>query len=57
VNAGAEVVVEHVVKAFDDGRIHALDGVSFRISAGEFVALTGPSHPVCRAPRKHRIFR
>ena len=41
--AGAEVVVERVVKAFDDGRIHALDGVSFRIAAGEFVALTGPS--------------
>jgi len=43
VTAGAEVVVERVVKAFDDGRIHALDGVSFRIAAGEFVALTGPS--------------
>jgi ABC-type lipoprotein export system ATPase subunit len=43
VNAGAEVVVEHVVKEFDDGRIRALDGVSFRIGPGEFVALTGPS--------------
>jgi putative ABC transport system ATP-binding protein len=43
VNAGAEVVIEHVVKAFDDGRIRALDGVSFRIGPGEFVALTGPS--------------
>jgi putative ABC transport system ATP-binding protein len=43
VNAGAEVVVEHVVKRFDEGRIRALDGVSFRIGAGEFVALTGPS--------------
>ena len=42
-NAGAEVVVEHVVKVFDDGRIRALDGVSFRIGVGEFVALTGPS--------------
>ena len=42
-NAGAEVVVERLVKAFDDGRIRALDGVSFRIAAGEFVALTGPS--------------
>ena len=41
--AGAEVVVERIVKAFDDGRIRALDGVSFRIAAGEFVALTGPS--------------
>jgi ABC-type lipoprotein export system ATPase subunit len=43
VNAGADVVVERVVKAFDGGRIKALAGVSFRISAGEFVALTGPS--------------
>ena len=42
-NTGAEVVVEHAVKAFDRGRIRALDGVSFRIAAGEFVALTGPS--------------
>jgi ABC-type lipoprotein export system ATPase subunit len=41
--SGADVVVEGVVKAFDDGRIRALDGVSFRIAAGEFVALTGPS--------------
>jgi len=43
VNAGAEVVVERVSKAFENGRIRALDGVSFRIAAGEFVALTGPS--------------
>ena len=42
-NAGAEVVVERVSKAFENGRIRALDGVSFRIAAGEFVALTGPS--------------
>ena len=40
---GAEVVVEDVSKAFDGGRIRALDGVSFRVAAGEFVALTGPS--------------
>jgi len=43
VNAGAEVVVEHVSKAFENGRIRALDDVSFRIEGGEFVALTGPS--------------
>jgi len=42
-SSGAEVVVERAVKAFDGGRIRALDGVSFRIGAGEFVALTGPS--------------
>jgi ABC-type lipoprotein export system ATPase subunit len=43
VRSGAEVVVDRVCKAFDDGRIRALDDVSFRIDAGEFVALTGPS--------------
>jgi putative ABC transport system ATP-binding protein len=43
VSGGADVVVERVVKAFDQGRIRALDGVSFRMAAGEFVALTGPS--------------
>ena len=42
-SGGADVVVEGVVKAFDEGRIRALDGVSVRIAAGEFVALTGPS--------------
>ena len=41
--AGAEVVVDHVSKAFDGDRIRALDDVSFRIEAAEFVALTGPS--------------
>jgi putative ABC transport system ATP-binding protein len=43
VDGGAEVVVEGVSKAFDGGRIRALDNVSFGIEAGEFVALTGPS--------------
>jgi len=42
-SSGAEVVVEHVVKAFDAGRIRALDGVSLRVAKGEFVALAGPS--------------
>ena len=40
---GVEVVVEHVRKTFEDGRIRALEDVSFRLEAGEFVALTGPS--------------
>jgi putative ABC transport system ATP-binding protein len=41
--AGAEVVVQHVRKAFEDGRIQALEDVSFRLAPGELVALTGPS--------------
>ena len=41
--SGAEVVVERVSKAFEDGRIRALDGASLRLAAGEFVSLTGPS--------------
>jgi putative ABC transport system ATP-binding protein len=40
---GAEVVVEHVRKAFEDGRIKALEDVSLRLAPGELVALTGPS--------------
>jgi putative ABC transport system ATP-binding protein len=42
-NGGVEVVVDGVTKAFEDGRIGALRGVSFRLDPGEFVALTGPS--------------
>jgi ABC-type lipoprotein export system ATPase subunit len=41
--SGADVVVEHVRKAFEDGRIRALEDVSMRLEPGEFVALTGPS--------------
>jgi putative ABC transport system ATP-binding protein len=41
--AGVEVVVDHVSKAFEDGRIRALDDVSFRLEPGDVVSLTGPS--------------
>jgi putative ABC transport system ATP-binding protein len=37
------VVIDHVRKSFEDGRITALEDVSFRIEPGEFVSLTGPS--------------
>jgi putative ABC transport system ATP-binding protein len=40
---GAGVVVEHLRKSFEDGRVRALDDVSFELAPGEFVALTGPS--------------
>jgi putative ABC transport system ATP-binding protein len=40
---GAEVVVDHVRKAFDGGRIRALQDVSLRLAPGELAALTGPS--------------
>jgi putative ABC transport system ATP-binding protein len=43
VTAGAEIVLDHVRKVFEDGRISALEDVSLRIEPGEFVSLTGPS--------------
>ena len=35
--------VRDIVKTFDDGRTRALDGATFQVRRGEFVALTGPS--------------
>jgi putative ABC transport system ATP-binding protein len=42
-NGGVEVVVEHVSKSFEGGRIRSLVDVSLRLDAGDFVSLTGPS--------------
>ena len=41
--SGVELTVELVCKTYEDGRVVALDGVSLRAGAGEFVAITGPS--------------
>ncbi len=37
------MVVDHVSRSFEDGSIAALVDVTFRVEAGEFVAVTGPS--------------
>ena len=42
-SGGAEVVVDNVSKAFEGGRIRALEHASLELEAGEFVSLTGPS--------------
>jgi putative ABC transport system ATP-binding protein len=42
-NGGAEVVVDHVSRSFEDGRLSALVDVTFRVDEGEFTAVTGPS--------------
>ena len=41
--SGVELIVERVRKTFEEGRVVALDGISLRADAGEFVAVTGPS--------------
>ena len=40
---GARVVVDRVSKAFDGGRIRALNDASLELDGGEFASLTGPS--------------
>lgn len=41
--SGVEVVVDGVSKSFENGRIRALQDVSFRLDPGDVVSLTGPS--------------
>ncbi len=41
--SGAAVVVDHVRKSFEGGRILALEDISLRLEPSELVALTGPS--------------
>ncbi|UCH87289.1 MAG: ABC transporter ATP-binding protein [Dehalococcoidia bacterium] len=35
--------IQDVVKTYEEGRIHALNGATLQIREGEFVAITGPS--------------
>jgi putative ABC transport system ATP-binding protein len=37
------VEIVDLVKTFDGGRTRAVDGATFRVAQGEFVAITGPS--------------
>jgi putative ABC transport system ATP-binding protein len=40
---GADVAVDHVSKAFEEGRIVALDDVSLELEPGDFASVVGPS--------------
>jgi putative ABC transport system ATP-binding protein len=40
---GAAVAVDHVSKAFEEGRIVALDDVSLELEPGDFASVVGPS--------------
>ena len=39
----ASIDVTDVHKSYEDGRIHALDGMDLHVAAGEYTALVGPS--------------
>lgn len=39
----AIITATNLVKHYDGGQIHALDGVSMAVAAGEFLAIVGPS--------------
>jgi putative ABC transport system ATP-binding protein len=43
VNEAATIEVTGVGKAYEEGRIRALDGMNLNVGAGEYVALVGPS--------------
>src|SRR5215469_14061360 len=42
-DAAPTILIQHVTKAFDDGRRKALDDVSFAVAERQFVAVVGPS--------------
>jgi len=42
-SGGVDVVLDHVSKTFDDGRIAALADVSLELEPGDFVSVVGPS--------------
>jgi putative ABC transport system ATP-binding protein len=42
-NESATIDVTGVAKAYEEGRIRALDGMDLHVAAGEYVALVGPS--------------
>jgi len=42
-SAGVAITVKNLTKTYDGGLVTALDGVSFEVSPGERVALTGPT--------------
>jgi putative ABC transport system ATP-binding protein len=39
----ASIDVTDVYKSYEDGRIHALDGMDLHVAAGDYTALVGPS--------------
>ena len=42
-NGGVDVVVDHVSKSFDGGRIVALNAASLELRSGDFTSIVGPS--------------
>ncbi|MHC4590144.1 MAG: ABC transporter ATP-binding protein, partial [Planctomycetota bacterium] len=40
---GPILVADHLVKAYDRGRVRALDGLDLAVDDGEFVSVVGPS--------------